>query len=96
MLTEAIVRDVLLERGSENDECRATGVRFVHGDQEYTVPVKGEVIICAGSVQSPQILELSGIGNRDVLKAAGIETKVTNTNVGENLQEHMSTAGVQR
>ena len=41
---------------------------------------------------SPQLLELSGIGNPTVLKDAGIECKVSNPNVGENLQEHMMTA----
>lgn len=49
-----------------------------------------EVIISAGSIQSPQILELSGIGRRDVLEAAGVELKVDSPNVGENLQDHMS------
>jgi choline dehydrogenase-like flavoprotein len=51
--------------------------------------VKSEVILSAGSVQSPQLLELSGIGNPEILKAAGIDVKVENPNVGENLQEHM-------
>ncbi|KAI4265317.1 MAG: hypothetical protein L6R35_007137, partial [Caloplaca aegaea] len=41
--------------------------------------------------QSPQLLELSGIGDPAVLSAAGIETRVANPNVGENLQDHMST-----
>lgn len=63
---------------------------FVHRDKEHTVKVDGEVILSAGSVQSPQLLELSGVGNPEVLKVAGIETKVANPNVGENLQEHMS------
>lgn len=78
----------MLER--DGNGWKATGVAFVHQDKEYTVKVDGEVILSAGSVQSPQLLELSGIGNPEVLKAAGIETKVTNPNVGENLQDHMS------
>lgn len=73
-----------------DDGWKATGVVFVHRDKEHTVKVDGEVILSAGSVQSPQLLELSGIGNPKVLKAAGIETKVANPNVGENLQDHMS------
>ena len=78
----------MLER--DGNGWKATGVVFVHKDKEHTVKVDGEVILSAGSVQSPQLLELSGVGNPEVLKAAGIPTKVANPNVGENLQEHMS------
>ena len=82
---------MVLEKKTGGD-CIATGVRFVHKNREHMVPVSGEIIISAGSLQSPQILELSGIGNPDVLKAAGIETNIANPNVGENLQDHMSRA----
>ena len=90
LLTEAFVQEVILEE--EKGQWTAKGVRFIHGGEEYTVSTEREVIICAGSVQSPQLLELSGIGNPEVLKAAGIGVKVDNPAVGENLQEHMSTA----
>lgn len=53
-----------------------------------------EVIICAGTVKSPQILELSGIGNPDVLRKAGIETIVSSSFVGENLQDHIMAASI--
>ena len=89
LLSEATVQEVVLEKSG--GEWVAKGVRFVHGGKERVVTTDGEVIICAGSVQSPQLLELSGIGNPEVLNAAGIETKVANPNVGENLQDHMST-----
>lgn len=88
LLTQAVAREVLLER--EGEEWVAKGVRFMHGGEEHVVRTSGEVIICGGSVSSPQLLELSGIGNPEILKAAGIEIKVDNPNVGENLQEHMS------
>lgn len=84
------MQNVMLEQMNGGDKWAATGVRFTHKDQYYTAHVKGEVIICAGSVQSPQVLELSGIGKPDVLKAAGIALKVESPTVGENLQEHMS------
>lgn len=90
LLTEAFVQEVILEK--EDGQWSAKGVRFIHGGEEYNIGTEGEVIICAGSVQSPQLLELSGIGNTEVLKAAGIDVKVDNPAVGENLQEHMSTA----
>lgn len=88
VLTEALIQEIQLEK--EGNEWAARKVRFEYGGKEHIVDVSGEVVLCAGSVQSPQILELSGIGRRDVLEAAGIEVKVENTNVGENLQEHMS------
>ena len=88
LLTEAMVREVVLE--DEQGGWVTKGVKFVHGGKEHIVKTEREVIVCAGSVQSPQILELSGIGNPDILKAAGIEVKVNNPNIGENLQEHMS------
>ncbi len=66
------------------------GVRFAHDDGTFQVYARREVIISAGAVQSPQLLELSGIGNRTVLSKAGIPTRVHNPNVGENLQDHIS------
>ncbi|KAL8685440.1 MAG: hypothetical protein Q9218_007759 [Villophora microphyllina] len=92
LLTGATVQEVLLD-GSE-DGWIARGARFTYQGDEYTVHAQGEVIICAGSVQSPQLLELSGIGNPDILEAAGIEVKVDNSAVGENLQDHMMTCMV--
>ncbi|MCJ1229556.1 hypothetical protein MMC12_006223 [Toensbergia leucococca] len=93
LLTEALVREVVLEK-DEVERWGARGVRFERGGEEFVARTEGEVIVCAGSVQSPQLLELSGIGKREVLEAAGIEVKVENPNVGENLQDHMMTAMV--
>ena len=87
LLTEATVREILLEK--ENSDWVAKGVRFECQRREYTIQVSGEIVLSAGSVQSSQLLELSGIGNPEILKAAGIDVKVENPNVGENLQEHM-------
>jgi choline dehydrogenase-like flavoprotein len=88
VLTDAVVREIILERSGE--QWSATGVRFDHGDQSYTIAASQEIVLSAGSVASPQLLELSGIGNPSVLKRAGITVKVPNPNVGENVQEHMS------
>lgn len=90
LLTQALIQEVVLEE--EDGQWVAKGVRFTYGGEDHIVKTGGEVIICAGSVQSPQLLELSGIGNTEVLKAAGIEVKVDNPAVGENLQDHMSTS----
>ncbi|KAI0724006.1 GMC oxidoreductase [Cerioporus squamosus] len=66
----------------------ATGVEFLSAEKVYTVSANKEVILCAGAFQSPQLLELSGIGSKDVLSKHGIETLVDLPSVGENLQDH--------
>ena len=48
-------------------------------------------MVSCGAIQTPQILELSGIGDSEVLKAAGVECKVENKGVGNNLQDHALT-----
>lgn len=88
VLTEATASQVLLEGH------KATGVRFMHGGQTYTVPARHEVIVSCGVFQSPQILELSGIGDAEILKSAGVECKVALPAVGANLQDHVLTGAV--
>lgn len=90
VLTGATVESILLDH--DNGEWVARGAHFTHEGVLYEVHVEGEAVVCAGSVQSPQLLELSGIGNPEVLKAAGVKVKVNNPAVGENLQDHMSMA----
>lgn len=72
-----------------NARREARGVEFWVGGERFLASVTREVIVAAGTVQSPQILELSGIGGKEeVLDPLGIECVVDNPNVGENLQEH--------
>lgn len=92
LLTEAFVEKIIIEQN--NGSWTARGIQFVHKGQTSSVFASKEVIVCAGSVQSPQILELSGIGNPDVLKKAGIETVVSSPFVGENLQDHIMAASI--
>lgn len=66
----------------------AKGVSFRDRDGKISMASATEVILCAGVVQSPQILELSGIGSRELLTSHGIETMVDLPRVGENLQDH--------
>lgn len=66
----------------------ATGVTFTSGGKSYTANSCEKVIVSGGTVNTPAILELSGIGNKDILSKAGITTLVDNANVGENLQDH--------
>ncbi|KAF2736019.1 putative choline dehydrogenase [Polyplosphaeria fusca] len=90
VLVNATVDKIELER--HGNDWQAIGVTFSSGVQRFTAKADCEVVVCAGSVQSPQVLELSGIGNADILHKAGVSVKVHNRNVGENLQEHMMTA----
>ena len=84
VLCNATVASVELEDGN-----KTTGVSFFHADERHTVKVSREVIIAAGTIQSPQVLELSGIGDPHVLSAAGIKCSVESQGVGNNLQDHV-------
>jgi len=70
---------------------KAVGVNISHDGKEYNVSAKREVIVSGGTLKSPQILELSGIGDSAVLEAAGVECKVANPAIGANLQDHQVT-----
>jgi 4-pyridoxate dehydrogenase len=72
---------------------RATGVEYVRGGQATSVTATREVILCGGAINSPQLLNLSGIGDPDELKAQNIGVLVGLKGVGKNLQDHIS-AGV--
>jgi choline dehydrogenase-like flavoprotein len=83
VLCEALVNKVVL------DGTTATGVSFTFNGTSHEVKTKREVIVCGGTVQSPQILELSGIGDPKVLKAAGVKCLVELPGVGNNFQDHV-------
>jgi choline dehydrogenase-like flavoprotein len=68
---------------------RATGVTFREGAQRFLAHAAGEVILTAGAVASPKLLELSGIGDAQRLKGLGIEAAHHLPGVGENLQDHL-------
>ncbi|KAK9780333.1 putative GMC oxidoreductase [Seiridium cardinale] len=90
VITEALVEKILLTKQAGSlGGVRATGVSFVGKDgKRRQVSAKSEVVLAAGAVKSPQLLELSGIGSKVVLGKQGIECLVDNPNVGENLQDH--------
>ena len=70
------------------DGQRATGVEYTQNGQTHTAKARGEVILAGGAINSPQLLELSGIGNPDLLAAQGIDIVSALPGVGENLQDH--------
>ncbi|MGJ9421419.1 GMC family oxidoreductase [Aeromicrobium sp. CF3.5] len=66
----------------------AVGVQVRRGDDVEEVRARREVIVAAGAIESPLLLERSGIGSREVLTDAGIDTIVDSPRVGEGLIEH--------
>lgn len=68
---------------------RAVGVRYVQGGVQREARCRAEVLLCAGAIQSPQLLQLSGIGPRALLEKHGIPVVRELPGVGENLQDHL-------
>ncbi|KAK2033713.1 GMC oxidoreductase [Colletotrichum zoysiae] len=87
VMTESHVSKILF-RNSKNG-IEATGVAWTRGVEKVEAIAAKEVILAAGSIASPQLLELSGIGTRNILEKYGIDVLVDNPNVGENLQDHV-------
>ncbi|MCU0732565.1 MAG: GMC oxidoreductase, partial [Hyphomonas sp.] len=92
IISTGLVTRVLIEGG------RAVGAEFVEGRGQAASSVRAarEVLVCAGAVQSPQLLQLSGIGDPAALKALGIDVKVASPNVGKNLQDHLDVTVINR
>lgn len=81
--TDAHVTRVLFEG------TRAVGVEYRHGGRTVEARANREVLLAAGALQSPQLLQLSGIGNQALLQERGIAVKQHLPGVGENLQDHL-------
>ena len=69
---------------------RATGVRYRRGGRTETVQARREVLLAAGALQSPQLLQLSGVGPGRLLQDLGIKVLADRPGVGENLQDHLA------
>jgi choline dehydrogenase len=67
---------------------RATGIRYFQNGRSIEAKARREVILSGGAVNSPQLLELSGIGDPEVLAAAGVPVRHALKGVGTNLQDH--------
>ena len=72
------------------DGKRCTGVRYARQGQIHEAHAGREVILSAGAINSPQLLELSGIGNETILREHGIEVRHHLPGVGENLRDHIA------
>jgi choline dehydrogenase-like flavoprotein len=71
------------------EEGRATGVAFMLGEKQIVVRANGAVVVSAGAVGTPQLLELSGLGAGNRLQKLGIPVVHDLPGVGENLQDHL-------
>ena len=75
------------------DKLRATGVEVNVGGTARRIAAKNEVILCAGGINTPKLLMLSGIGDESQLRTHGIQTLVHAPEVGENFQDHVLHGG---
>ena len=80
--TRAYTTQVIIENG------KAVGLEYQWKGQTHRV-FADKVILCGGAFNTPQLLELSGIGDREVLEKAGVEVKKHLPGVGNNLQDHL-------
>jgi choline dehydrogenase len=81
--TRALATKILFE-GS-----RAFGVEYIRNGRTLTARAGREIVLCAGSVNTPQLLQLSGVGPADILQSLGIPIVHANAHVGANLQDHL-------
>jgi choline dehydrogenase len=88
VVTGALVERVELEGG------RAVGVRYVRDGQSQVARARREVVLCAGAVGSPHLLQLSGIGPAALLGEHGISVQRDLPGVGSNLQDHYAVNAV--
>ncbi|KAI0921212.1 hypothetical protein AcW2_006258 [Taiwanofungus camphoratus] len=88
VLVSALVNRVLTET-TGNGKLSAVGVEFEYDSKTYTVNARKEVVLSTGALKSPQILELSGIGDKEVLEKIEVPLKIELPGVGRNAQEHV-------
>jgi choline dehydrogenase len=91
--TGAQVSRLLFESRADGSR-RCTGVQVWEGNEIVIAHATREVILCAGSIGSPQILQLSGVGPADLLRQHGIDVTLDAPGVGANLQDHLQIRAV--
>ncbi len=83
------VETLAMVTGLRMDGARCTGVDYVRGGRLSRSVDAGEVILCGGAFNSPQLLQLAGIGDPEHLRSAGVTPTVELPGVGANLQDHL-------
>ena len=89
LMTGVLTTRILFEGSREMPQ--AVGVEAVIGGQPTQLRARREVILCGGAINSPQLLQLSGIGDPALLDPLGIPVVAARKGVGENLQDHLET-----
>ena len=82
VITRAVVTRVIIEAG------RAVGVEYRRGGESHVLRAKAEVILSGGAINSPQLLQLSGVGPGALLQGLGLPVLRENANVGDHLSDH--------
>lgn len=90
VMTGALVKRVVIEGK------RATGIEYLHRGQSHIVHANREIILSGGAINSPQLLQLSGIGDPLDIRPHGISVRHELPGVGRNLRDHLSVAVKQR
>lgn len=89
VLTGAQATKIVLSSNKDNQgRYTATGVSYSYGGTIYTAKASKEIVLSGGVFNTPQLLELSGIGNPDIVSSFGIQSLIDLPGVGENLQDH--------
>jgi choline dehydrogenase-like flavoprotein len=91
VVTGAQVQKILFEQAGLNLTTTGVSFRILQYSSENVAKAKKEVILAAGTFQSPKLLELSGIGSAELLRKHGIPVLVHNPHVGEHLRDHLLT-----
>ncbi|MEH6631213.1 MAG: GMC family oxidoreductase N-terminal domain-containing protein [Halopseudomonas aestusnigri] len=84
VVTNALVEKIIINEG------RATGIRYRMGDRTHETKAACEVILSAGAINSPQLLQLSGVGPAGLLKQHNIGVEHDLSQVGQGLQDHLA------
>ena len=89
VLTGVLTKQILFDV-NENKTPRTIGVEYFDASgATHQIIANKEVIVCAGSIQTPQLLQVSGIGHENHLASIGVKPIFHNENVGTNLQDHL-------
>ena len=92
--TSAQASKLVLQGGTGDEPLRCTGVQVWNGHEMVTATARREVILSAGAVATPQLLQLSGLGPANVLQRQGVAVVKELAGVGANLQDHLQIRAV--
>ena len=92
VLANHTVSRVVFAQQNGSEPLKAIGVEWYptgNKDQKQTINARYEVILSSGAIGSPKLLEVSGIGNKDIVSAAGVQSLIDLPGVGSNMQDHI-------